>query len=348
MDVTDSDKIGTEQADSSENQPHSRINQRMWVVAATSGVDLHPVLEMLRCANCSVVSADTVRAWFKTSADPVSFVDAVKNEHRADAPQIIPVVDPENIEMLVATPVEGCGFLLLQSRPETALLSAMAGTSSTSEALERWKRSARSVLQIYYRNRQTATVLSYEFLRRHPQKSADHLRQSLGIDIERSTTVMNVINDGKVSEVLRLVAMQMVSQSSDIRDIIEELDACSAVDLPVDDAIESIDLELVCEELVKNGLHEMASDLAEENQLLLLQLHQVQEELERYYLELQDAVNRRFSLERRLTDWKDKVEKRERELENARNKIEDFRRSTSWRITLPVRILGRLIRRKRS
>lgn len=90
------------------------------------------------------------------------------------------------------------------------------------------------------------------------------------------------------------------------------------------------------------------SDLAEENELLLLQLHQVQEELDRYYLELQDALKRRSSLEKRLTGCKEELEKRERELENARRKIEDFRRSTSWRITLPVRILGRLASRKRS
>ena len=345
MDVTDSDETGTEQADNSENQLHSRINQRAWIVAATSGVDLHPLLEMFRCADCSVVAADTVRAWFKTSPHLISIVEAAKKEKRGGAPQIIPVLDLEHIQMLAATPVEGCGFLLLQSRPEAALLGAMAENSSMDETLERWKMSARSLLQICYRNRQTAAVLSYEILRRHPQKFAHHLRRRLGIEIEGATAVMNAVDVVKVSEASRLVAMQMVSQSADVRDVVGELDACLPADLSADHAMDPIDFELVCEELVQNQLERV--ELAEENDLLLLQLHQVQEELDRYYLELQDAEKRRSRLKMQLTGCKDKLEKRERELESANRKIEGFRRSNSWRITLPMRMLGGFVRRKR-
>ena len=349
MGVTDSDKVCTEQSGHSDEQLN---NQRACtIVAATFGVDLQPLFAMFRCANCNVVDADTVRQSFKAFGDLSALVDDAKKKPGGDAPQIVPVVDPENVETLAkAKVVEGCGFLLFQSRPEAALLDAMAEGCSTSEALERWERSARSLLQIYYRNRRTATVLSYEVLRRYPQKSVGHLRQCLGIDIdvEGSTTVINAINDGKVSEARRLVAMQIVSQSANVRDVMDELDACLPVDLSVDDAITSIDLELACEELVQNGLHgTVRSDLAEENELLLLQLRQVQEEVDRYYLELQDSVKRRSSLEKRLNECKETLGTREGELEDAKRRIEDFTRSTSWRITLPIRVLGRFASRKR-
>ncbi|MDT8322403.1 MAG: hypothetical protein RQ826_17960 [Xanthomonadales bacterium] len=75
-------------------------------------------------------------------------------------------------------------------------------------------------------------------------------------------------------------------------------------------------------------------DLQEENDLLLTQLHQVQEELENYFLQNQD-----------LTRKLKKTEKQEKELERkarqATNMLADVHRSASWRITAPIRLLLR-------
>ena len=81
--------------------------------------------------------------------------------------------------------------------------------------------------------------------------------------------------------------------------------------------------------------HEI-KDLQEENELLLLQLHQVQEELESYYL-------RNLELENRGDYRPAFSEANSRRLQH-RYKL--MRESTSWRITAPMRVIVRKLLRK--
>ena len=71
-------------------------------------------------------------------------------------------------------------------------------------------------------------------------------------------------------------------------------------------------------EFRSNQSDERRKDLEEENELLLQQLHHVQEELESYYLNGMDARH---------------------ELEEARTTIEALYNSMSWKITRPLRFV---------
>lgn len=75
-------------------------------------------------------------------------------------------------------------------------------------------------------------------------------------------------------------------------------------------------------------------DLREENELLLAQLHQVQEELESYFLENQDIT-------RQLNESQKKNQELEGQIHEARGSLQAVYASWSWKITTPLRLLLR-------
>src|SRR5690606_13527608 len=103
------------------------------------------------------------------------------------------------------------------------------------------------------------------------------------------------------------------------------------------------------------SLRKQVDELREENELLMLQMHQLQEELESYYLELQrtklDRVDAKEIevLQRELKEARkdrEKADRRARRLKKAlkasSESIEAMQRSTSWRVTRPLRFVSRI------
>jgi chromosome segregation ATPase len=102
-----------------------------------------------------------------------------------------------------------------------------------------------------------------------------------------------------------------------------------------------------------------SKDLQEENELLLLQLHQVQEELEQYYLENLDHRKYREQVSKvreekrhERTKHEDRLakEKAARERDAKKHRIQmlkrdvrEFETSNAWRLTAPLRFVSRLI-----
>lgn len=103
-------------------------------------------------------------------------------------------------------------------------------------------------------------------------------------------------------------------------------------------------------------------ELQQENELLLLQLHQVQEELESYYLEgqknaktlqeLKDKLaardqtikNKNWAIDKKEEKYQAMLAKKkqlERDLQAARTRLERVKRSASWKVTKPIRAVRR-------
>jgi len=79
-------------------------------------------------------------------------------------------------------------------------------------------------------------------------------------------------------------------------------------------------------------------DHQEENELLLLQLHQVQEELEHYYLrnlELEEETKRKQAKE--STTKRKKEKEQQDSIQRLERRIDLIEHSTSWRLTAPLR-----------
>lgn len=78
--------------------------------------------------------------------------------------------------------------------------------------------------------------------------------------------------------------------------------------------------------------------LRKENRILLDRLHWLQMQYETTFLKLQKE-------EDVLRDLRNRVDDKEAQLVRLNRKIDQMRKSTSWRLTLPIRVLSRLFRK---
>jgi hypothetical protein len=85
----------------------------------------------------------------------------------------------------------------------------------------------------------------------------------------------------------------------------------------------------------EQSLTAMHAESVQENELLLLQLHQIQEELESIFLQKQQA-ERELHRVKAITD---------REIEEQRQLVASLKQTVSWKITAPVRAVARSFKR---
>ena len=86
-------------------------------------------------------------------------------------------------------------------------------------------------------------------------------------------------------------------------------------------------------------------NLQEENELLLLQLHQVQEELEYYYLLVTEGSGRGIGFNGSSSDISTRGSLSS-DLDQLLNELRQIQRSVSWRITGPYRRLARILKKR--
>ncbi len=124
--------------------------------------------------------------------------------------------------------------------------------------------------------------------------------------------------------------------------------------------LKEIETDLHTEREVRIQLESNLKATSEERDLLLSQLHQVQEQLEQYYLSLQaeQQTNKHTLLARDKQQAKE-ITKLEAELRKTKAKaanaeyaglllqqeLDKLRKSLSWKAATPVRVLGRLVKK---
>jgi hypothetical protein len=97
------------------------------------------------------------------------------------------------------------------------------------------------------------------------------------------------------------------------------------------------------------ALDATTKELSQENELLLLQLHQVQEELEKIFLQKQQLERQTHQLVEtvknekndELQQVKDELLQKERELEKLHQRDHKLKQSVSWKITSPIRAIAK-------
>ena len=261
--------------------------------------------------------------------------------------------------------LSGIGVLHCFGRPESAVLAALVAGNSPSEALHEWLESNQQGLRVFKRNRVATLVVNIDAAFDDPAELNRHLQQHFGVELT-ATTIPH--REEQIASVIqKLIAAQMVVQDEAVRDLAVELEA-SAV-MPAIISPLTIDFESVVERLDELSAASQAqiTDAKEENELLLLQLHQVQEELEDHYLRLQEQIKANSKLKLESEEASRKLSTRDEGLATARKTIRKQKRklksvseqerisnrklaavyaSTSWRITGPLRYARRLFKRK--
>jgi hypothetical protein len=233
--------------------------------------------------------------------------------------------------------------LYTYARPEYAVAQAMADGAAPEDALREWQAAINKMLAEFRPKRRHSLLV----------EATSALRQA-GAPVPGQPTrtpaasAKALETTGDISPMHLALATLAVYQTSDIRDLLGEL-AASTAPLPGWDKPPQLDLQLIQQSLrTTRQAHEaleaeltttqaQLKDHQEENELLLLQLHQVQEELERYYL-------RNLELEQKTKSKQPGEE--EQSIRSLERRIHLIEHSTSWRLTTPLRLLTRILFRK--
>lgn len=227
-------------------------------------------------------------------------------------------------------------LLLLFNAPVPLIAQSMEDGLPPDQALDRWLADAQAILKIVRRHRRRLSLLSLEGVLANPAEFTDILGQRLGIDLPSAgKQVGHATTPGAL---FRMMAENAVRESGEARNAAAELEA-NALPTPSTPAIELPKVEAVYREFSQAINRTRNQELEEENELLLQQLHQIQDELESFVLrnnDLQKSLEKEKSATQRLRTQNDegtvKVEARLRELQTENERLQQQSRQVKEEI----------------
>ena len=256
-----------------------------------------------------------------------------QDEQAASVPGRPKLISQDSIGPLAALPGwlaehPTAHLILLVPLPAVAVARRLGEGMGPKPALAQWLESAEAVLSVIRPHRGRASLVFAEHALVAPEAFLTSVAQRLQLGLQQVRAEDEPPE--LPSAMLRMMAENAIWQSAEARSLASEMQATA---LPLAAASELLlpDVQGVFEEYRK-GIESLAAaqhkakiseELQEENELLLLQLHQVQEELEHYFLlSTQPAASPRHT-----TD----------ELEDAHQTIRAIHSSYSWKVTKPLR-----------
>lgn len=199
-------------------------------------------------------------------------------------------------------------LILAYSGPLRTLLNAMAQGHCPQVVLSQWAEHAQALIRLFKANRSRAVVINIQQAADNMQQAASVLAAHWQTGIEQPE-VPKQEPAAAANPYYSLIAHAAVTQDSALPRLLAQLDACS---LPLADTNHTADLpnpDDLYKQLISDAesadrqqqhreqQHQQArTRLTEENQLLLEQLHQVQEELEQKILTARSAEKQHAEL----------------------------------------------------
>lgn len=297
-------------------------------VADVTGLERGPIAEILRSAGLNPAASQS-----GSGAGPV--LQVVDDGAEAAASRI--------------SGAEGAHLLLCYRAPIFVLAESLAQGRPPAEALAEWMTEAESLLAICRQNRRRLTLVEATLATRNQLAFVERLNQRLGLSLALPSA-------GKSGEhvdpnpVFLLIADHTVRTDAEVRQMAAELEATAIPITPAQALLP--DAAAACSAYgdqraaSEDGSKIKFDELKEENDLLLLQLHQVQEELEAYYLETHGSEGKLQQSEQRCKELEKECRAAKAKSAALDSKIAKMRKSRSWRITKPIRAWNKLFRRK--
>jgi len=224
-------------------------------------------------------------------------------------------------------------LLLLHSRPEPAIARALDQGQDPDEALAQWQTAAQKLLDLYRQHRNRAAMVVVDDAHQEPAALVDWLRTNHPAFKNQAAWAGALDTDApdSISQHLSgLMATQLVAQTNKLNGLLNYLEASS---IPLTDkpyAPPVIDVKDIHQNQDNRG-EEQAKKvqaieaLEEESDLLLRQLHKVQEELENYYHETRTLNGKQKEYEQKIQQLTEELEEAKRafsEKDQTLNKLE--------------------------
>ena len=237
-------------------------------------------------------------------------------------------------------------LLLLHTRPEIAITRAVAQGLAPSAALRAWLETAEELLAVYRHARARSLMISVEPALASPNLCLKTLQQCLGIKVGPLPEQSLQPPESLQSDLQSLIAAQLVAQDDGAVLLVAELEAGShPIGDPEPPPVLDCDAVWEAEQVVPEETAPDApstrehEELKEENELLLAQLHQVQEELERYYLAYVDTNSKPAATSKARAST-EITSANSPSPGKAKTELQAVLSSASWRITGPLRWLA--------
>ncbi|WP_019627316.1 hypothetical protein [Thioalkalivibrio sp. ALJT] len=235
--------------------------------------------------------------------------------------------------------------------PDEWIARLLTAGLAPSRALESWRNDMDQLLALYGQHHSRLTLVRWELLLERSAWFMEQLSERSGIHLREPGAVTvppleEAQGESRLRVVMhRLLALQALDQGQAF-ELVKEVEACS---LPLDKKAAGLDaldqwydeLEDLREEMlsvvVENKHGESESELErvrEENAILLEQLHQVQETLERNVRAKNEQVGR--------------IKNLEADIYSKKAKLKEIYGSRSWKITAPLRKTLNVFRGRKS
>jgi hypothetical protein len=255
--------------------------------------------------------------------------------------------------------------ILFYEAPQKRMAEAIGRGESLQAAISEYKNYAASILQHYRGHRRQLTMLDSEATLSNPNQAIKAIEKHTSVRCANPVSLPNRSLLANADVLAHMTATSAVHEHYDLKLLVNELEAGSVI-LPSHEAPSHSQrlLEL------RDELETAAKDSRckeSENELLLLQLHQIQEELETYYNKYQELENSiaalRDSSSKEIETYYNKYQELEnsiaalrdsssKEIETYYNKYQELensiaalRDSTSWKLTAPLRRFAGIILR---
>ena len=299
------------------------------LVAALSGIDTGPVLALVQSA------------WSSSPARSGEPLEVIDGQAFGGLGQVA--------TWLVEHPTTH-GLLLFKA-PVFEIAQALVDGREPETALSQWMDGVQPLLNSVRHNRRRVTLVPLEAALAHPASLIDGLINRMGLNIQ----VASVPSASELPEVpsamFRMLAENALWQSHEARHLASELEA-SSLPIEISDEWAETSVKAAYSEIIESigerqqpsalpdhariepeGLRKEQQNnsqltaLQEENDLLLQQLHHVQEELESYYLDNQQLRR--------------DAEEKQAQNETLQYTVDALHGSMSWTITAPLRFIMR-------
>lgn len=259
-------------------------------------------------------------------------------------------------------PDESNRYLLLHCRPEIAVARATTAGFAPGEALNQWLIAAHAMVSFFKQNRSQAVMVDLAHLQAEPATMLRAISEHLQLDTIADTGAQALITP-ELPTLELLLANQLVRQTPNIDVLLAQVEACSLLLDGRVYAAPQVDIAAVLAGLRKYDeisaetsrlrqekdqltqkvaeLERKLQETTSESDLILEQLHRVQEELER-------KLKFNSELERQLKKFRkgheQAIELANTEINRLSKKLNQLESSTSWKATLPIRAIGKTIR----
>lgn len=197
-------------------------------------------------------------------------------------------------------------FALIYSPPQIGICQSLLNVSKKNANLEtiiqNWINYHKELLRFYHSHKKKCILVSYQQCLAYPDKFIKICKKNLSFNLNKKTSFQSDASVNKIQSIEQLLFYQTIKHYPEIDILFQELEA-SATPFCKQKKNKSViksnnkkQLIIVWQEyrnLKKDHrkieqYEQQTKELEIENELLLLQMHQVQEELELYFLKYQD------------------------------------------------------------